>query len=62
MSCRMPGKNSASLESGGIAVLSRQTRQSPIALRRHLGDGLGLQHLLAVVASPWFSIMRTNFR
>ena len=58
----MPGKNSASLEKGGAAVLSRQTLASPMAFFDISATVAGFSTASPLSDLPWFSIMRTNFR
>jgi len=58
----MPGKNSASLDSGGMAVSSGRTRHSPIWLRAIMSTVSGCSTRRPSAAVPRFRIMRTNFR
>jgi hypothetical protein len=57
----MPGKNSASFESGGMAVFTSRTRHSPIWLRAIMST-VSARSTRWPLAAPRFRIMRTNFR
>ena len=58
----IPGKNSASFESGGIEVLSRPTLQFPMAFFDICDTVSAFSTCSPRSDLPLFSIMRTNFR
>src|SRR6266404_5875978 len=58
----IPGKNSASFDSGGIAVLSRTTFVDPMALLDIWATVCGFNTASPWSDLPWLSIMRTNFQ